>query len=306
MIHKKHIPLIIQLLIIGLFSTACNNGTSSNTPEISNPKPSETGVVVDATATTSPFAPSTLDPGIPMAATVNGHGIPLDEFQTELAMSQAASGTGLVTYAEEDVLQNLIDEVLLSQGAAEAGFIPDEALIQTRIEELNMGEQPLEDWISTYGYTLESFKQALSRSIAAAWMRDQIISKVPSTAEQVHARQILLYNSDDAESAFAQLQTGSDFATLAAQYDPLTSGELGWFPRGYLTMPELDDPVFSLQPGEYTDIIQTDLGYHIIQVIERDPQRDLSPGAFQSAQVQAVQNWLVRRRSQSDIQILWP
>jgi len=65
----------------------------------------------------------------------------------------------------------------------------------------------------------------------------------------------------------------------------------------------LDEPVFSLQPGEYTEIIETMIGFHIVQVIDRDPQHLLSPGAFQTYQVQAVKNWLVERRSQSDIQI---
>ena len=191
-------------------------------------------------------------------------------------------------------------------GAAEAGFIPDDAFIQARIDQLGMNEAALQDWITANGYSQESFKHALGRSISAAWMRDQIIAEVSSTAEQVHARQILLYNSDEAENSYAQLQAGTDFATLATQYDPLASGELGWFPQGYLTVSELDEPVFSLQPGEYTEVIETVLGFHIVQVIEKDAQHPLSPGAYQTLQVQAVQDWLVERRGQSDIQILSP
>jgi parvulin-like peptidyl-prolyl isomerase len=114
----------------------------------------------------------------------------------------------------------------------------------------------------------------------------------------------LLYNSDEATNVYAQLQSGADFATLAAQYDPLAAGSLGWFPRGYLTVPELDDPIFSLQPGEYSNVIETALGFHIIQVIDRDAAYPLSPLAQQRLRIQAVQNWLEMRRNQSDIQIL--
>jgi peptidyl-prolyl cis-trans isomerase C len=286
-----------------LFLAACNGSSPTDTPPIPGSRESSTPEM-ETTTTSVPFTHPTTEPGIPLAASVNGQAITLTEYQDELERAQVASETGLLTYSEEDVLQNLIDEVLLSQGAAEAGYIPNDAIIQTRLDQLDLDEHTFQEWLTTNGYTQESFERAFARSIAAAWMRDQIISRVSSTAEQVHARQILLYNSDDAENAYAQLQAGTDFATLATQYDPLTSGELGWFPRGYLTVPELDDPIFSLQSGEYTQIIETILGFHIVQVIERDHQRPLSPGAFQTLQVQAVETWLVERRGQSDIQII--
>ncbi len=44
-----------------------------------------------------------------------------------------------------------------------------------------------------------------------------------------------------------QLQAGADFATLAYRYDPLTGGDLGWFPRGVLTQPAVEEAAFSLQ-----------------------------------------------------------
>ena len=289
-------PVLIFLLLAG-----CDSTPETATPLV----PAEGTPPSEAAPTLTPFPPPTAAPEVPLAATVNGEPITLEAYQAELSRAQSVSGTGLMTYSEADVLQNLIDETLLAQGAAEAGFIPDDALIQERIAQLG-DAQTLEAWLTANGYTRQTFEQALRRAVAAAWMRDQIIAAVPSTAEQVHARQILLYNADEAENVYAQLQSGSDFATLAAQYDPQTLGDLGWFPRGYLTVPELDEPVFALQPGEYTPVIQTALGFHIVQVIERDPQRPLSPGALQSMQVQALQDWLDARRAQSDIQILTP
>lgn len=296
---KRFFLVVISLLILA----ACNSSEPTITPSVPGPQVSSTPVA-ETTATSTSLSYPTTEPDVPLAARVNGQGITLSDYQAELERALAASGTGLVTFSEDDVLQNLIDEVLLAQGAAEAGFIPDEALIQTRIDQLEMDEQSIQEWMMMNSYTQESFQRAFARAIAAAWMRDQIIFGVSSTAEQVHARQILLYNSNDAENVYAQLQSGTDFATLAAQYDPIALGELGWFPKGYLTVPELDGPIFSLQPGEYTQIIETILGFHIVQVIERDPQRSLSPGALQTVQVQTVKNWLVERRSQSDIQII--
>jgi peptidyl-prolyl cis-trans isomerase C len=305
MTHKHYLSLILLWIITLSLLAACNQGAPETGTETSAPGISPTPEAA-GTPTLTPLSPPTLDPDIPLAATVNGQGITLEEFQVQLALAQTASEAGLENFTEEDVLQNLIDEALLAQGAAEAGFSPDEDLIQTRIAELGLDEGELQAWINAQGFTPESFEQAFTRSVAAAWMRDQIIAAVPSTTEQVHARQILLYNSGDAETVYAQLQAGNDFATLATQYDPLSSGELGWFPRGYLTVPELDEAIFSLEPGEFTEVIQTELGYHIVQVIEKDPQYPLSPGAYQTLQVQAVGSWLMEHRNQSDIQILYP
>ncbi len=296
----------IALFVLCIFLlAACKNGTVTATSTSPLAVASETPAAV-VTATSTSFTPPTSDPDIPLVASVNGQGISLKDFQAELARAQEASESGLMIFTDDEVLQNLIDEVLLAQGANEADFMVDDEFIQARIDQLNLSEAALQDWLTENGYSQESFEQALERSIAAAWMRDQIIADVPSTAEQVHARQILLYNADEAKNIYGQLQSGTDFATLAAQYDPLASGELGWFPKGYLTVSDLDEPVFALQPGEYTEIIETALGFHIVQVVEKEAQYPLSPGAFQTLQVQAVEDWLVERRGQSDIQILLP
>ena len=72
--------------------------------------------------------------------------------------------------------------------------------------------------------------------------------------------------------------------------------------RGYLLHPELET-VFDLQPGEISSVIQTEVGFHILQVIERDPQRALDPQALMQLQEQALVNYLAERRSQSQIEI---
>ncbi len=110
----------------------------------------------------------------------------------------------------------------------------DDAVLQARIDTLAAevgGVDQLLAWESAHGYTESDFASALRRQVAAAWMRDQITVSVPITAEQVHVKQILLYNAGDAQQALSDLDTGRDFIDLAAQWDPVAKGELGWFPR---------------------------------------------------------------------------
>ncbi len=66
---------------------------------------------------------------------------------------------------------------------------------------------------------------------------------------------------------------GGNFADFAKRYsnDPGTAhlgGEMGWFPRGKL-FPEFEKAAFALQKGEYSKVVETPLGYHIIQTIDK-------------------------------------
>jgi peptidyl-prolyl cis-trans isomerase C len=305
---KFYIGFVYWLVILPVLLAAC--GRREATP----------GVIAspDATGTASPtetVTPTPIPPSptpLPLAATVNGQGITLAEFQAELARFQAAQAEdGGVTESEAEgrVLDDLINQELLAQAARENGFVLDEATLAERLDQLIEkagGQQAFSSWMADQGYTEDSFELAFARSLVAAWMRDQVLAKMPDQVEQVHARQILLYNSEQAQEVLQQLEAGTDFATLAVTYNPTTGGELGWFPRGYLTVPELEEVAFSLQPGEYSDIIESDIGFHILQVIERESDRSLDAGARLALKENALQDWLEMRRNQSEIDILLP
>ncbi len=288
------------ILLLCAALAACNesSGTASS-PTAPEQALADTPV---QTVTETPFQPSPTPEAL--KALVNAEPISVEAFQAELARYSAASATQPGPEEEQLVLDSMINQLLLAQAAVEQGFSLDQQALDDRIDALaeDLGSmQALDDWLAANGYTGESFRSDLERSVLAAWMRDQVIAAVPSTADQVHARQILSTTPEEAEQVYAQLQAGTDFARLANQADPLTGGELGWFPRGYLFYPELEDAVFQLQPGEYTGIIQTPVGHHILLVLERDPERELAPDAFLQAQRRALESWLAQRRQQSEI-----
>ena len=198
----------------------------------------------------------------------------------------------------------MVDTLLLEQGATVSNFVVDDATVQTRVDALvtQVGKaDALAAWESSHGYSDEEFRSALRRQVAAAWMRDQIAASVPATAEQVHIKQILLYNEASAQQVLGYLQAGWNFDDLAAQYEPVSKGELGWFPRGYLPSKAIEEAAFALQPGQYSPIIQDESGYHILYLVERDPAHQLSPDALLVLQENAVQNWLAQHRDESAI-----
>ncbi|MBW8182298.1 SurA N-terminal domain-containing protein [Shewanella nanhaiensis] len=98
------------------------------------------------------------------------------------------------------------------------------------------------------------------------------------------AAHILINLGDDesaakakADAIYAKLQAGEDFAELAKTESEDTfsgeqGGQLDWFEKGVME-PEFDEVLFSLSNGEYSAVVKTSFGYHIIKLL------DLQPGA---------------------------
>ncbi|GAB4478450.1 MAG: hypothetical protein Kow0088_18300 [Anaerolineales bacterium] len=284
--------VLLWFWLIGFSTTACSQPTQT-------PEPTR-----QTTATPTLSSPTATS--LPLAARVNGEDILLAEFQAEVERYQMAFGTELATNAEQTVLDDLINKVLLAQAAAETGYTVEiktvEEHIQQLVEQIG-GQTALNDWMAKYGYTMESLRSALQRELAATWMRNQILDQTPREAEQVHARQILIYSAERAQEVYAELQNGTDFAKLAEQFDPITYGDLGWLARGMVLDPQLEEVIFSLQVGQYSQIVQTAAGYHIVQVIERQDQRPLTAEAYRIYQQHALDEWLAQKRANSQIEI---
>jgi parvulin-like peptidyl-prolyl isomerase len=207
----------------------------------------------------------------------------------------------------DTVVNNYVNQLLLAQAAGKSGFSVDDETLQARIDKLANdagGADKLAAWEANNGYTDESFKAALKLEILADYQRDQIINAVPVTADQIHARQILVQDEANANDAYQKLQDGTNFEDLANSYDPNAGGDLGWFAKGTLTQPEVEDAAFTLQPGEYSTIIKSTIGYHIIYVIERDAEHPLSVDARRILQDAALKSWLETARAASTIEIL--
>jgi parvulin-like peptidyl-prolyl isomerase len=243
-----------------------------------------------------------------MAATVNGEGITLAEWDAQVTQYIKAHEAMGKPVTEEQagtaVLDDMIAQVLLAQGARAAGFeMTDEGLAK-RLADLTKevgGPENLTAWQSAHGYTEATFGPALRRAAEAAYMRDKIVTAVPRTAEQVHVQQILLYNENDAVAISNQLKGGADFDTLAALVDPDTRGELSWFPRGYLLEPAIEEAAFSMQVGEVSEVIHSGVGYHIIKVLEREENHALSPDAYLALQELALKDWVKEQRAAAAI-----
>jgi parvulin-like peptidyl-prolyl isomerase len=285
---KKDFRSLALILFFVLGLSACASFAPTNTP---TPEP----------PTFTPVPPSPTPP--PSVAIVDGEYITVAEFQAELERYKAVQTSLGLSFTDEDakkaVLEELIAQFLLAKAARDANFSLTDEELQSRINALG-DAATLSAWQSAHGYDDASLRIALKRSIEAAWMRDKIIADVPTVVEQIHLRQILTYNEGDANYALQQLQGGTDFDALAALFDPITLGELGWVPHGYLLDPKADEAVFALQAGTTSGIIQTDAGFHIFKALERG-DHPLTPDALLTVQQLALQDWVTKQRASSEI-----
>jgi peptidyl-prolyl cis-trans isomerase C len=293
-ISWKHTGTVLLTLSLALGLSACAV-LSTPVPATLPPEPTLTP------------EPPTATPE-PMALTVNGEGITFPEFDAEVARytaAQTALGKTVDSAsAASTVIEDLVAQMLLAQAARADGFALDDAALQVRIDSLAAqvgGADALSAWQQSHGYTDQTFRSALRRAAESAWMRDRIISNVPGTAEQVHVQQILLYNQDTAQNFLLQLNGGTDFNELALRADPLTRGDLGWVPRGYLLDARIEEAAFNLQAGGHSDVIATDVGFHILRILARDPARPLSPDAYLALQELALKKWVEEQRLSASV-----
>lgn len=131
---------------------------------------------------------------------------------------------------------------------------------------------------------------AKSASVAEEELRRQYQASMDRfrTPERVKVRHILLKTTDKseqekqeikakAEDLLKQIKAGADFAELAKKYseDPGTAsngGELDWITHGQ-TVESFEKTAFSLKPGEISGVITTEYGFHIVQVLDKEPAR---------------------------------
>ena len=140
-------------------------------------------------------------------------------------------------------------------------------------------------------------------------LEEVIVAGMPATADQVRARHILLQTREEAETALARLRGGEGFEELAAELSQDTAtkeegGDLGWFPLEQMT-PAFGEAAFALQPGQVSEIVETEFGYHIIRVDEREADRELEFAALWEAERRAISDWFAAQRISQNVVRSW-
>lgn len=226
--------------------------------------PSIAGAIVDLAASGSPVVP---------AAT------PASALDTTAGASPAASPSVSPTPGATEALQT-----------AEAGYATYRDSV---FERARISRDEYEEWVAR--------PQLVRQRVT-----DVVQADIGQRGEQVRAAHILVGTQELAQQLRAQLDVpGTSFAELAASQSTDTGsaangGDLGWFTFGEL-VPPFEEAAFSLPPGQISQPVQTEFGWHIIRVDEHVQDRPYSDEQITALQDRAVQRWLAEKSEQADI-----
>jgi peptidyl-prolyl cis-trans isomerase C len=197
-----------------------------------------------------------------VVARVNG----VDIRESDIALAEEDLGAELQQVPPDQKRDHLItylaDIILVSQ-AAEQKKIAETPEFKRRVAMLRnkvlMG-LALQDEVKS-ALTDEAFRKVY----------DEAVKSMPPQ-EEVRARHILVENEDEAKAIAEQIKGGADFATLAKEKskDPgaAEGGDLGYFTKDQM-VPEFADVAFKMYPGQVSNPVKTQFGWHIIKLEDK-------------------------------------
>ncbi|ROR01634.1 peptidylprolyl isomerase [Desulfosoma caldarium] len=232
------------------------------------------------------------------------------------------------------VLESLIDRELLYQESQKRGIKGDAKAVDSQLAQFKQrfeSPQAYEQALKSMNLTENTIRQELLKNSAIDQLVQYRITKGITVSdeetkafykdrhelfekpERVHARHILVSVKPDAtaedkkaarkkiDDLKARLSKGEDFATLAESQSDCPSkergGDLGFFARGQMVKP-FEEAAFALEPGAVSDVVETDFGYHLIQVVEKKPQETMS---YEEAQP-AISEHLQKQKAQQKVE----
>lgn len=253
-----------------------------------------------------------------VVATVNGQPIYRDVYDKQVTqleqalraqgnLAEGEQGEAQLARIREDVLNSLIEQVLIEQAASQMQItVTDQELDESL--ELVTGQGSLDDWLAQNNLTREELRAMQRAQLLTNKLVEVVSAWVATSAEQVHARHILSADENKVQRLLERLRAGEKFAALAQQESEDRStatngGDLGWFPRDIPLMPSaVIEAAFSLQPGEVSGVVHSEMGYHIVKVEAREVSRPLAPDILLYLRQRAFKQWLAEQRSKATIQ----
>lgn len=207
--------------------------------------------------------------------------------------------------SESEVLQELRErmeiEATLSQALSQA--TPADSSAPTPSPDVDSAYRA---FLQRTGLDDAFYRQELRAQLLRSKVRDAV-AQVPSSAEQVHARHILVEAEGKARELLDRLGQGASFEELARaeSNDPGSKdrgGDLGWFPRGIMN-DAFESAAFNAEVGSGPQVVRSPNGWHILEVLEKQPDRPLESQHLESLKDRAFQRWLQEARQAAGVRI---
>jgi len=290
--------IVVPALVLICSAAACRK----------NPAEQSAAAQTPAAQAEAPAPPKPMPAQLPeVLARVNGQPVTKVDFDRLIKNMEAGRGA-IPAERRDEVLRGALDQLItysvLKQEAASRKFAVPDADVDAQVASMQKKfptQAEFDKALSARNTTVEQLKADARIDMAINKMMEvEVASAVAATdtdakdfydknpdkfqqPESVRASHILLMTKDKDEAAKKAAKTkidellkrakaGEDFAALAKANSEDGSasqgGDLGPFQRGRM-VPEFDKVAFSLKPGEISDVVTTEFGYHIIKLTEK-------------------------------------
>jgi peptidyl-prolyl cis-trans isomerase C len=265
--RRRAFPLaaIAALLLVLPIAAGCSKDSSSSSSE------TQTSSAAD-----------------PVVARVNG----VDIRQSDLALAEEDLGADMQSVSPEARREHLISylaDIIMVNQAAEKKKLADNPEFKRRLAFLRNK--------LLMGYELQEEAKAAINDEALQQTYNDAVKSIGGQ-EEVRARHILVDSEDEAKTLLDQIKGGADFATIAKEKskDPgaAEGGDLGYFTKDQM-VPEFAEVAFKMYPGQLSNPVKTQFGWHIIKV---EDKRTKQPPEFDKVKDQ-IEAYLARK-SQSE------
>lgn len=243
-----------------------------------------------------------------VVATVNGEKVSRKDFDRRIDVIRRMNQE-VTRSTEMMVVNQLAMKVLLKQFVKEQNIDVSDNDVQGEVEKIkyflkanqNNSEKPLEEILEAQGSSISELEDEVRRTLALSKYLDTVVSddekrsyfdanKSAFNGEKVKASHILIDTTKletDAELEKArqkieeikkEIDNGADFAEMARKYSTCPSaesgGDIGFFQRKGSIVEEFAIVAFSMKVGEISEPVETQFGYHIIKVTDKEEGKD--------------------------------
>lgn len=242
-------------------------------------------------------------PKEPLAATVNGKNITIAEVDTRLQQLigqqsdafNGPQGEQMKAQYKQRILDQLIEMELVLQEADKRGIKVTDKEVEEQVSQMMKAynikdKKDLEKALKQQKMSMDQFYEEVGKRLRVEKLGNEITKDVKvsskevekyfnenkdkfASKDQVRAAHILVQKEEDAQRILKELKGGADFAELAKKNSTDSGskdngGEMPWTDKDQF-VPEFSAACWALNPGEISDPVKTDFGFHIIKLFEK-------------------------------------
>jgi peptidyl-prolyl cis-trans isomerase C len=302
---KTRLPIVVAALL-AVTAAGCRKAPEPEQSAAQTPAPA------GGTETPAPPPPKPMPAELPdILARVNGEPVTKADFDRLLKNIESSGRGAIPAERRDEILRSALDQLVtynvMKQEAAARGLTVSDAEIDQQLQQMQKqfpSEAEFKKALDVRNTTVAQLKSdarvdmsidkmmqaELATTIATEAEAKEFYDKNPDQfkqAESAQASHILIMADEKADEAtkkaarakidsvYKRVKAGEDFAKLARENSQDGSaqqgGDLGEFTRGQM-VPAFDEAAFKLKPGEVSEVVTTQFGYHIIKLTsKKDP-----------------------------------